>query len=71
LRPLRRFETMGIAYETVVMMMKDPVRLLNPTELPKGIPPIPEAMTATKKVDSTGVPSFVLTLLKYCENGTA
>lgn len=62
---------MGIAYETVVMMMKDPVRLLNPTELPSGIAPMPDAMIATKRVDSTGVPSFVLTLLKYWENGTA
>ena len=71
MRPLRRFEMIGMAYDTVVMMMKDPVRLLNPTGLPSGIAPIPEAMTATKRVDSTGVPSLLLTLLKYSENGTA
>lgn len=71
LRPLRRFATIGMAYDTVVMMMKDPVKLLNPTGLPSGIAPIPDAITATKRVDSTGVPSFALTLLKYLENGTA
>lgn len=45
-RRVRTLPRKGIAYETVVKMMKDPVRSRNAVELPMGMAPRPVAMTA-------------------------
>lgn len=46
LRPVRTLPRNGMAYETVVRMMKEPVRSRNAVELPMGMAPSPVAMTA-------------------------
>lgn len=61
----------GIAYETVVRMMKEPVRSRKAVELPIGIAPRPVAMMATKSVAGTGHDSRSETLEKKPEKGTA
>ena len=61
----------GMAYDTVVRMMKDPVRSRNAVELPSGMAPSPVAMIATKRVAGTGQLRRSSTMPKNLENGTA
>lgn len=61
----------GIAYDTVVRMMNDPVKFRKATELPRGMAPSPVAMTATKSVAGTGHDRRSETFAKKPERGTA
>lgn len=60
-----------MAYETVVRMMKEPVRLRKAVVEPRGMAPRAVAIVATNKVAGTGQLSFSFTREKRGDKGTA
>lgn len=69
-RLVAMFAAKGIAYETVVRMMKDPVRARNAAELPRGMHPRIVATTAARRQSLICRPSLEKTKKKKKETGS-
>lgn len=70
-RPVKTLAKNGMAYETELRMINDPVRSPKAVELPRGIAPRPSEIMATNIVAGTGQLSVSLTVPKRPESGTA